>query len=373
MPVTLRLRDLTESSIRGPLRLLPNRISRFYRGGAQLDRYLGLAHPLDDNWSEEWLGNATPPAIATSAGEDERGLARALLSDGSSVTVRDLFESFPEAVLGKRHLGRYGTSPAMLLKYLDVASHIPVHCHPSRDVASQWLNSRFGKNEAWLVLGAEQRDDNPARVWIGWRERIDREKLWQWIKEQDIAAMRASMHEVRVHVNDVLFIPAGTVHSLGEGVFAMEPQEPTDFAVFAEYATYDLDEATATNGLGWERALEIFDRSALEPSELESRIRCRPRIVRKHGGGREEQLVSDEATAFFRLGRLLVSDELDDHRDSSYALYAVRRGFGSFAGPWGEMPFRRGETYLIPAALESIDVQNEGREPTEILKVQPPL
>src|SRR5436190_23995806 len=133
---TLELRDLRAAALKAPLRLLPNRIQRFYRGGFLLDSFLGVPEPTDDNWSEEWLGNGTSPGIAATGGD---GLARAVLLDGSAVKITELAEAEPERLFGERHVAKFGRSPGILPKYLDVGSHIPVHVHPTRPFAKQHL------------------------------------------------------------------------------------------------------------------------------------------------------------------------------------------------------------------------------------------
>ena len=366
---TLQLRNLREAALQAPLRLLPNRIQRFYRGGYLLDTFLGVPEPTDDNWSEEWLGNGTSPGIAATGGD---GLARAVLLDGSAVKITELAEVEPERLYGESHVAKYGTSPGILLKYLDVGSHIPVHVHPTRPFAKQHLGSDFGKNESWLVLGARAIDGGPAKVWVGWRESVDRERLWRWIEAQDVPAMRAAMHEIEVKIDDVLFIPAGTAHSLGRGVFAMEPQEPTDFAVFAEHVTYELDEATATNGLGWERALGMFDYSTVSDAELEERIRCRPHEERVESGGSDRRLVSEEALEFFQLNELTITGTFPVSPDGGYAIDCIRDGCGVFRGPWGEQYVRRGETYVVPASLGEYEIVSTGSDALRILRARPP-
>jgi mannose-6-phosphate isomerase len=364
----LELRDPRDAALRGPLRLLPNRIDRFYRGGWAIDRLLGVPDPRDDNWSEEWLGNATAPLGA----EGERGLARAALLDGSAVTVRELFESRPEELLGAEHVARYGTSPALLLKYLDVRTHIPVHVHPTRAFAERHLSSPFGKNEAWLVLGAREIDGEPARVWVGWREDVAPGRLRGWVDAQDVEAMRAAMHAVEVRVDDVLFAPGGIVHSLGRGVFAMEPQEPTDFGFFPEHASYGLSEEEATSGLGWDVALGAIDLSALSVDQLDGRIRCPPRLVREEAGGSELDLVFQEAAGFFRLGELRVRERLGIDAGGSYAILCVREGAGTLRGPCGEQWVHRGETLLVPAAVRELEAAAESRDELRLLWARPP-
>ena len=362
-------REPRDVALRGPLRLLPNRLRRFYRGGAMIDAHLGVPDPRDDNWSEEWIGNANRPLAA----EGETGLARAVLFDGSTLTVRELLDTRPEEMLGSEHVARYGASPALLLKYLDVRSHIPVHLHPTRAWADRHLGSPFGKNEAWLVLGARAIDGEPARVWLGWREPLSRKEVRSLVEARDLERMRAAMHAVEVRPDDVLFVPGGLAHSLGPGVFAMEPQEPTDFGIFPEHWTYDLSEEQATMGLGWETALDAVDLRALTSEELEGRIRCPPGLQREEDGGRVISLVSDEAEEFFRLGELQVSGVLGFDPGGSYALLCVREGAGSVRGPWGEAWLCRGQSLLVPAALGPFELVAESRGPLRVLCARPPL
>lgn len=367
-PEPTRTRDLVEAALAGPLRLLPNRIERFYRGGYAIDELLGVPEPRDDNFSEEWVGNTTHPAGLPG----DAGLARTALLDGSVATIESLIESHPERMLGARHLERYGSSPALLLKYLDCGTHIPVHCHPTREFARAHLGSDFGKNEAWYVLGARRIHGEPAKVWVGWRKAMDRDRLADLVARQDVPAMRAAMHEIEVAVGDVLFVPGGMAHSLGTGVFAMEPQEPTDFGVMAEHSSYDLDVHTATNGLGWDLALECFDLSVLDEEELDRRVRCAPRPGPEQPGGQATGLVSEEAAGFFRLGELAVRGSFTVEDAESYTIACVREGAGRLRGPWGEQFLRRGEAYFVPASVGALEAVADSRDPLRLVLARPP-
>lgn len=366
---TREWRNFRQEALTAPLRLVPNRVQRFYRGGYLLDAFLGVGWPRDDNWCEEWLGNSTAPAISATGGD---GLARAVLPDGSLVTIRDLAEAEPECFYGDEHVGRYGSSPALLLKYLDVGTHIPVHVHPTREFARHHLGSTFGKNEAWLLLGTRVVDGAPAKVWVGWRDEVDESRLRKWIAAQDTTAMRAAMHAIEVHAGDALFIPSGIAHSLGAGVFAMEPQEPRDYAVFAEYAIYGLDEATATNGLGWDTALQMFDYTSLTEQDIANRIRCTPQDQRDEPGGRDRLLVSDEACQFFELNEITVRKIFAVAPDGRFAIDCIHDGSGVFRGAWGERYVRRGEAYVIPASLGEYEIRSDGAKALRIVRGRPP-
>ena len=84
-----------------PLRLPPNQLRRFYRGGEALARFRGMP-ALAGAGPEDWVGSTT-----TAFGEGDSGLAR--FADGT--TVRDAIGGDPEAFLGP---GR--TEPGLLVK-----------------------------------------------------------------------------------------------------------------------------------------------------------------------------------------------------------------------------------------------------------------
>jgi mannose-6-phosphate isomerase len=112
-----------------PVALPPNRIGRFYRGGALLESFRGLSSSADANEPEDWVGSVT--SVWQPSGSTDAGLSR--LPDGR--TLRSL-------------VGDTG----VLVKLLDAAERLPIHCHPTRPFAQRVLDSAYGKAEAWIVL-----------------------------------------------------------------------------------------------------------------------------------------------------------------------------------------------------------------------------
>ena len=62
-----------------------------------------------------------------------------------------------------------------------------------------------------------------------------------WIDGQRTTELLAALNRVRVSAGDALYIPAGTPHSIGEGVFLIEVQEPTDLSVILEWEGFAID------------------------------------------------------------------------------------------------------------------------------------
>ena len=67
--------DPTDPWLDRPWRLLPNRVSRFYRGGLLIDTFRGEPHPADTDRPEDWVGSATR-TTRRARGRCSRPLAR---------------------------------------------------------------------------------------------------------------------------------------------------------------------------------------------------------------------------------------------------------------------------------------------------------
>jgi mannose-6-phosphate isomerase len=140
-----------------PWRLLPNRVSRFYRGGLLLDTFRGAPDPTDTDRPEDWVGSATRAWAPPDASPSDEGLAEAEL-DGERRRVIDL-----EPRTG------------VLVKLLDAGIRLPVHAHPTREFARAHLGSPYGKTEAWVILATrELPGEPPPNIRLGFRNDLER-------------------------------------------------------------------------------------------------------------------------------------------------------------------------------------------------------
>ena len=305
-----------------PLRLPPNQLRRFYRGGDALARFRGMP-ALADEGPEDWVGSTT-----TAFGDGDAGLAR--LEDGT--TVRDAIQEDPESFLGP---GR--GEPGLLVKLLDAGERLPVHCHPDRSFAAQRLGSRYGKTEAWLIV--ETSGERPL-VWLGFRDDVAADDLAAWVANQDVAAIRGAVNEVDVTPGDVLYVPAGLPHALGQGILMVELQEPTDFSLLLEWRGFAVDGAADGHlGVGWPTALEAVDRSAWPADRLAGLRRSTP-------DGERVELLPDEAADFFGGERLRPAPELE--LEPAFSILVVVGGSGRIEGADGGLDVSRGDTLLVP-------------------------
>jgi mannose-6-phosphate isomerase len=205
----------------------------------------------------------------------------------------------------------------VLVKLLDAGERLPVHYHPDRAFAARMLGQPHGKTEAWIILDAER----DAAVWLGFERDFDPE----WAETQDVEAMLGAMRREPVEAGDVLYVPAGVPHAIGEGILLLELQEPSDLSLLLEWQGIVARE-DAFLGLDLATAL-----GALRPDP--------PDQARARG-----RLLPEAADAFFR------ADEGTEF-DPGFAIVVVHAGEGTLecdaAAP---TPVRRGATLLVPYA-----------------------
>lgn len=237
-------------------RLLPARVSRFYRGGALLGRFRGEPEE-DGSFPEDWIGSVTA-AVNPGRDEPEAGLSR--LADGR--LLREAIQDDPDGWLGGEHVERFGTTTGLLVKLLDAAERLPVHAHPDRVFAQARLGSQFGKTEAWVLLATRE---GSGEVWVGQREPVDRATYAGWLERQDVEALLGSLNRLEVRAGDVVYVPAGVPHAIGAGILIAELQEPTDYSILCEWQGFPIRPEDSHLGLGWETALGALDLGAHDP------------------------------------------------------------------------------------------------------------
>ncbi len=257
----------------------------------------------------------------------------------------------------------FGASPALLVKLLDAGQQLPVHVHPNRSFAYRHLGSRHGKTESWVVLGV--RGAEPV-VYMGWSRDVERAELSRWVAEQDAEAMLARLHRLEVKPGDAVLVPAGTPHAIGEGVFVVELQEPTDFSLMLEFKGFDLDPAGGELGLGRDVALTCVRQKAFSTSDVEG-------LRRRHTAGGEAAVSSVQdvmpaaANPYFRAQRVFGRGSV--RLEPSFAVVVVLSGQGLLQGDGWELQVKRGNTFVVPWAAGPVVTTGE----VELLRCLPPL
>ena len=177
------------------------------------------------------------------------------------MTLAELVRQHGAELLGRHHpQARF----PLLLKFLDAARTLSVQVHPNDAQAARLDPPDLGKTEAWVVLAAEQ----GATIYAGLRPGVDRPSLAEAIRQ---GRCQEVLHQFQPKVGDCVFLPAGTVHALGEGLLVAEIQQASD----TTYRLFDWNRVGPDGKprpLHVEQALEVIDygRGPVRPQRPES-------------------------------------------------------------------------------------------------------
>ncbi|WP_330475098.1 class I mannose-6-phosphate isomerase [Terrabacter sp. C0L_2] len=336
--------ETTVSDLTRPSRLPINTPHRFYRGGTRILAFRGLDIPadFDDHRPEDWLASTTRLFA-------EGGGGVTVLDDGT--TLVDALAADPDHWLGPDHVAAHGVEPGLLTKLLDAGERLPVHSHPDRAFAAAHLDCDHGKTEAWIVLDAEP----GACVWLGFRDELPADELAELVEAQDDRLLEA-LNRIEVSPGDALLVPGGQPHAIGEGVFVLELQEPTDLSVMLEHRRFGLEEAHAFLGLTVPRALESVDRG---PLTAEGLVALRRRWTDVSGSG---HALPERAAEFFRAEVLSGAVGSPATGAAAFAVVVAVEGQGHLTTGSDEprtTEVARGDVLLVPHGAGEVRVEGE--------------
>jgi mannose-6-phosphate isomerase len=314
-----------------PLRFEPIYQYRLW-GGRHLADLLTAPLPGDGPIGEAWMLS-------------DRDDHPSCVADGSlqGQTIGQVLEQFPEQVMGK-FAGRFRRFP-LLLKFLDVREMLSVQVHPTDPATA--------KTEAWVVLEAGIK----CRIYAGLKPGTTEGVLRQALRDGTVADDIACFHP---KLGDAVFLPAGTVHSLGGGVMVFEVQQNSD-VTFRLFDWNHVDPKT-----GQPRALQV-----------EQALACIN--FGQCAGGLVAPVV--EATSPVRRERLFHCDYFWLSRLRSESTFPVGAvgvprvlvcidGKGQLNHGGATYEIGKGDVFLIPAVLGMCTFQPRG--PVNVLEIEIP-
>ena len=109
---------------------------------------------------------------------------------------------------------------ALLLKLLFTTEPLSIQVHPD-DAFAQSKGMRHGKTEAWYILSALP----GAKIALGLKWELSAAQLRAAITDGSIAELVQWRGVVK---DEVVFVPAGTIHAIGAGLVVAEIQQRSD-------------------------------------------------------------------------------------------------------------------------------------------------
>ncbi|MCX2744510.1 class I mannose-6-phosphate isomerase [Mangrovivirga sp. M17] len=293
-------------------------------GGNKLKTVLNKPIEESDTIGESWEISGCPGDESVVSGGD---------FDGMKIT--SLIDKDPAGFLGKKVYKKYGKEFPLLFKFLDANKDLSVQVHPNDELAQKKHGLPFGKNEMWYIIDAEK----GSTLVSGFIEEMSRDKLKEKVKEGKVEEVLLK-HTVKP--GDVFDIPAGRVHTIGQGILLAEIQQSSDIT----YRIYDFNRVDKE---GNKRELHLEDSYEALDYELKEQYRIHP-VAQKDS---EVTLVSNE---YFTTTLL----EVDNHysiNPKSIDSFVVLMGIeGEFIITYQDKKYelKKGESILLPAGCEEV-------------------
>ena len=354
-----------------PIALRPAAVRRTYRGGANIQRWHGIADAVDSDRPEEWVCSVTE-AVGSPRIPGE-GLS--FLADDPDVALRDVIAADPTGMLGAAHQQKYGSELALLVKLIDSAERLSIQVHPDKAFARQHLGSQFGKTEAWYILDAQPVGGEAPYLLFGFKAGVTRETWSELFWRQDIAGMIDCLNKVTPLPGQVFLIEAGTPHAIGPGCFLIEAQEPTDFTFRAEWTMKDgtrIDDRLIHYGVGFDKVIDCFGYGSDAAARVARNMCIEPRVVREGVAGTETTLLDEVNTDCFAMRELRVATALDCDARSQFSSMIILSGQGNIDFDGGSVAARAGDQFFLPPGLEFALVNDPATPELRVIRCFPP-
>jgi len=256
-------------------------------------------------WGDSCIANG--PLAGRTLGEIARQCRRELV--GSAAVFEDRFP--------------------LLVKFLFSAEKLSVQVHPD-DAGARRVGQPYGKTECWYVLDARP----GAQVAVGLKPRTTLAEF-----EASIYENRAEefLNWIEVHAGDMLYLAAGTVHTIGGGMVLVETQQSSDIT----YRLYDY---------GRPRELHIKD--GIAAVKLDSRA---GKVVRREGDDPNLLVQS----AFFQVEKRKLSGVLEAtvSPKSPHIIVAIDGAGVVESAGMEPVTFAKGEAVVVPACVPQYSVR----------------
>lgn len=349
-----------------PVKFLPNRVWRAYRGGAGIDRLRNSATPgADGSFPEDWIASSVE-ANNPQYDAPRQGLSRIATPEGE-VWFGDYLSRNPLAALGEKHLQHYGANVAFLMKILDSAERLPIQVHPTAEDARRYFHSRYGKTECWYVFATRAIDGEAPYLLLGFNAQLNRERFLAEARQGRFDAGASMLHRRPVKPGDLFLVPGGTPHAIGPGVTLIEVMEPSDLVVQPELfcGAQPLTASERWSNADPEDALKAFHFRGESPAELLARCVPEPEAI----DAQLTRVIPRRLAGCFEVQKLSCRDAYTfRNREQCCRAGVVTAGTVQLSDGEQELELRAGDGFFLPYALDECHFAGSG----EVVFALPP-
>ncbi|MEO5911424.1 MAG: type I phosphomannose isomerase catalytic subunit [Pelobium sp.] len=292
-------------------------------GGEKIKTFLGKNFSPLPNCGETWEISGVKSDVSIVANGPLTG-----------TSLADLLAQEKEALVGKSVYKRFGNDFPLLIKFIDANDDLSIQVHPNDELAEKRHHS-FGKTEMWYVIQA----DEGASLISGFNQEVDKESYLQKFNAGELTDI---LNKEEAKADDVFFLPAGRVHTIGKGLLIAEIQQTSDIT----YRIYDFDRVDDKGNkreLHVEEALDAIDFTFYD----QYKTKYTPSI---------NQPVELVSCPYFTTNVLNYTQEVvrDYSNLDSFVIHVCLEG--SYILKYGieELPVNIGDCVLLPATTDKV-------------------
>ncbi|WP_405385091.1 type I phosphomannose isomerase catalytic subunit [Maribacter sp. LLG6340-A2] len=316
-----------------PLKFKPILKERLW-GGTKLKEVLGK--PIEsDITGESWELSTVKGDVSIIANGDLQG-----------TSLQDLIDDHSEALLGKSVVDRFGTDFPILIKFIDAKQDLSIQLHPNDKLAKERHNS-FGKTEMWYIMDA----DPKAELIVGFNRSVTKKEYAESVENDTLLDL---LNYEQVKEGDTFFINTGKIHAIGAGVMLAEIQQTSDVT----YRVFDFNRKDKEGNLR-----ELHTELALDAVDYEKKDDFK--ISYSKELNTVETMVDCPyfKTNFIELTKDVV---LNTKERDSFTIYMCVGGKALVKTAEGEAHIKKGETVLLPAMTDKIELISTGAKLLEV-------
>lgn len=233
-------------------------------------------------------------------------------------TLSEYIQIKGRRVLGSNCLG-FPDFP-ILIKLIDAEKPLSIQVHPNNTYALE-REHQYGKTEMWYILEAKP----GAFLYYGFRHEVSEAEFRSRILDNTLPQV---LNAIPVHKGDVFYIPAGTLHAIGEGITLAEVQQNSNL-------TYRVCDYGRLGTDGRPRPLHI-----------EEAIQVTKRMPVKHEYNFGGHLARN---MYFTVDHLKAGQEMNCDEES-FASLLILEGEGAVCCGKEKIVCRKGDSLFVPAA-----------------------